>query len=72
MWPPLNFSADELHEIVHRLAPSTDGLGLEQVVVRARIPNPETGELRDMVMRISNPGGAGLLMTFRPLPNYSR
>jgi acetyl-CoA carboxylase carboxyltransferase component len=41
-------------------------LGLEQVVVRARIPNPETGELRDMVVRISSPGGSGLLITFRP------
>ncbi len=43
-----------------------DGLGLEQVVVRIRIPNSRTGELRDSVMRISAPGDAGLLMTFRP------
>ena len=39
---------------------------LEQVVVRVRIPNPRTGELRDTVMRISAPGDAGMLMTFRP------
>ena len=51
---------------MHKLAPATEGLGLEQVVVRARIPNPATGELRDMVVRISSPGGSGLLMTFRP------
>ena len=44
----------------------TEGLGLEQVVVRARIPNPATGELRDMVVRISSPVGSGLLITFRP------
>ena len=37
---PLNLKPDELNDIVRRLAPSTDGLGLEQVVVRARIPNP--------------------------------
>ena len=66
VWPTLNLKADEVNEIVHRLAPSTDGLGLEQVVVRARIPNPRTGELRDTVVRISAPGDAGLLMTFRP------
>ena len=66
VWPPLNFTRDEVNEIVRKLAPSTDGLGLEQVVVRARIPQPETGELRDMVVRISSPGGAGQLMTFRP------
>ena len=67
VWPLFDLKPDELNDIVHKLASSTDGLGLEQVVVRARIPNPQTGELRDMVMRISAPGDAGLLMTFRPL-----
>jgi acetyl-CoA carboxylase carboxyltransferase component/biotin carboxyl carrier protein len=66
VWPPLNLKPDELHDVVHRLASETEGLGLEQVVVRARIPSPETGELRDMVVRISSPGGSGLLITFRP------
>ena len=66
VWPPLNLKQDELHEIVRKLAPATQGLGLEQVVVRARIPNPATGELRDMVVRISSPIGSGLLITFRP------
>jgi acetyl/propionyl-CoA carboxylase alpha subunit/acetyl-CoA carboxylase carboxyltransferase component len=66
VWPPLNLGREELHDIVHRLAPSTEGLGLEQVVVRARIPNPASGELRDMVVRISTPGGTGILITFRP------
>ncbi len=66
VWPPLCVTPDEFHHIVHRLGPATEGLGLEQVVVRARIPNPETGELREMVVRISNPGEAGMLMTIRP------
>ena len=66
VWPPLNLGREELRDIVHRLAPATEGLGLEQVVVRARIPNPATGELRDMVVRISSPAGSGLLITFRP------
>lgn len=66
VWPPLSLKPDEVTEIVHKLAPSTDGLGLEQVVVRARIPNPKTGELRDTVMRISAPGDTGPLITFRP------
>jgi acetyl/propionyl-CoA carboxylase alpha subunit/acetyl-CoA carboxylase carboxyltransferase component len=66
IWPPLYLDRDEFHDIVRRLAPSTEGLGLEQVVVRARIPNPASGELRDMVIRISNPGGNGMLITFRP------
>jgi acetyl/propionyl-CoA carboxylase alpha subunit len=66
VWPPLYLKPKELHDIVHRLAPATEGLGLEQVVVRARIPNPQTGELRDMMVRISSPCGRGLLITFRP------
>ncbi|HVO82163.1 MAG TPA: carboxyl transferase domain-containing protein [Terriglobales bacterium] len=66
VWPPLNLKPDELNDIVHKLIPATEGLGLEQVVVRAHIPNPETGELRDMIVRISSPGGRGLLITFRP------
>jgi acetyl/propionyl-CoA carboxylase alpha subunit/acetyl-CoA carboxylase carboxyltransferase component len=66
VWPPLTLERDELRDIVHRLAPATEGLGLEQVVVRARIPNPATGELREMVVRISSPGGSGMLITFRP------
>jgi acetyl/propionyl-CoA carboxylase alpha subunit/acetyl-CoA carboxylase carboxyltransferase component len=66
LWPMLSLTHEEMDAIVHRLAPSTDGLGLEQVVVRARIPNARTGELRDTVVRISAPGDAGLLMTFRP------
>lgn len=66
VWPTLSLKPAEVNDIVHKLARSTDGLGLEQVVVRARIPNPRTGELRDTVMRISAPGDAGLLVTFRP------
>jgi acetyl-CoA carboxylase carboxyltransferase component len=66
VWPPLALKPDEFHDIVQKLAPATEGLGLEQVVVRARISNPETGELRDMVVRISSPVGTGLLITFRP------
>jgi acetyl-CoA carboxylase carboxyltransferase component/biotin carboxyl carrier protein len=66
VWPPLNLGRDELDAIVHRLAPSTQGLGLEQVVLRVRIPIPATGELRDMMVRISTPAGSGTLITFRP------
>jgi acetyl-CoA carboxylase carboxyltransferase component len=66
VWPVFDLKPDELNDIAHKLALSTDGLGLEQVVVRARVPNPQTGELRDTVIRISAPGDAGLLMSFRP------
>jgi len=66
VWPTLNLGRDELRDLVNKLAPATEGLGLEQVIVRVRIPSPATGELRDMVLRISSPGGRGMLITFRP------
>ena len=66
IWQPFTLERDEFRDIIRRLAPSIEGLGLEQVVVRARIPSPSTGELRDMTVRISNPSGQGMLITFRP------
>ena len=66
VWPPLTLKPDELRDLVRKLAPATEGLGLEQVIVRARIPNPTTGELREMVVRISTPGGSGTFISFRP------
>ena len=66
VWPPLNLKREELRDLVHRLSPATEGLGLEQVIVRAGIPSPATGELRDMVVRISGSGGSNMLITFRP------
>jgi acetyl/propionyl-CoA carboxylase alpha subunit/acetyl-CoA carboxylase carboxyltransferase component len=81
VWPPLTLDPDEFRDMVHKLAPAAEGLGLEQVVVRARIPDPATGELREMVVRISSPCGSGLLITFRPadklqpirpLPDYDQ
>jgi acetyl/propionyl-CoA carboxylase alpha subunit/acetyl-CoA carboxylase carboxyltransferase component len=66
IWQPLTLDREEFRNIVRRLAPTTEGLGLEQVVLRARIPSPATGELRDMVVRVSSPGGSDMLITFRP------
>ena len=66
VWQPLSLDREESRELIRRLAPSTEGLGLEQVVIRVRIPSPSTGELRDLVVRISSPGVSGKLVTFRP------
>jgi acetyl/propionyl-CoA carboxylase alpha subunit/acetyl-CoA carboxylase carboxyltransferase component len=66
VWEPLNLDRDELRDLARRLLPSTEGLGLEQVAVRVRIPSRTTGELRDMIVRISSPAGRGLLITYRP------
>ncbi|MFO0592927.1 MAG: carboxyl transferase domain-containing protein [Polyangiaceae bacterium] len=75
MWPPLLLNAEELRQVTERLAPETEGLGIDQVIVRALLPQP-SGELRDTVMRISNPMDQGLVVTFHepsdePVPTLS-
>jgi acetyl-CoA carboxylase carboxyltransferase component len=66
VWPPLRLQRDEFDSILQRLAPATEGLGLEQVVVNIRTPHPKTGKLREMLVRISSPAGAGLQVTYQP------
>ena len=72
VWPTLNLGRNELRDLVNKLAPATEGVGLEQAIVRVRLPSPSTGELRDMVVRISSPGGRGMLITFRPADDQLR
>ena len=64
-WPPVDLRPDELDALVHRLSPLGEGLGLEKVVVRCRIPDPQGGELRDWVLEISNPSERGMVLRFR-------
>jgi len=79
IWPPVELHPDELNSLVRRLAPLSEGLGLEKVAFRCRIPDRESGELRDMVMEIINPD-EGFTLRFRrpaetplkPLREYAR
>ena len=66
VWPPLDLQPEEIRRIALKLVPATEGLGLEQVIVHARMRDPKTGELREMVMRLSGPSTAGLQITIRP------
>jgi acetyl-CoA carboxylase carboxyltransferase component/biotin carboxyl carrier protein len=65
VWPPVDLRPEELNTLVRRLAPLTEGLGLEKVAVRCRIPDRETGELRDWVLEISNFEGSGVVLRVR-------
>ncbi|MES1243313.1 MAG: carboxyl transferase domain-containing protein [Acidobacteriota bacterium] len=79
LWPPVDLRPDEINGLVHRLTPRTEGLGLEKVALRCRIPERETGSLRDWVLEISNPG-TGMVLRFRrpseaplkPMREYSQ
>jgi acetyl-CoA carboxylase carboxyltransferase component len=80
VWPPLLLESDEIEAIARRLAPMTEGLGIERIVLRCRRPDPVSGELRHRVLRISNPTGAGFVLTegepptepLVPLDEYTR
>jgi acetyl-CoA carboxylase carboxyltransferase component/biotin carboxyl carrier protein len=65
VWPPVDLRPDELTALVRRLAPLSEGLGLEKVAVRCRIPDRESGELREWVLEISNFEGSGMVLRFR-------
>ena len=69
VWPLVDLQPDELTTLVHRLAPLTEGLGLEKVAVRCRIPDRETGELRDWVLEISSFEGSGVVLRVRKPKN---
>ena len=80
VWPPLELSVEELNEVAHELLPAIEDLGLQKVVVRARMPDPETGELRDTVIHAASPGGRQVVLNFTapadepitPLTEYGR
>ncbi len=80
VWPPVELPFDELNIIARRLAPLTEGLGLEQVVVSGRIAVPGSDELVESVMRIGYEAGRGLTVRFtdpptapmQPLDDYTR
>jgi acetyl-CoA carboxylase carboxyltransferase component/biotin carboxyl carrier protein len=80
VWPPVDLPPDEIEFLVRRLAPLAEGVGLEKVAVRCRIPDREGGELRDRVLEISSFEEAGAVLRFRkpsetplkPLRDYAQ
>jgi acetyl-CoA carboxylase carboxyltransferase component len=64
VWPPLSLRSDEFNDIARKLAPATEGAGLEAVVVHARLQHPKTGKLRETVITLSNVGDGGMVTSF--------
>ena len=62
VWPPLRLQSEEFLELMRKLWPDTEELGLERIVLHAKIPEPGTGELRSRMLHISNPGGHELVL----------
>ncbi|MEU1984070.1 carboxyl transferase domain-containing protein [Nocardia sp. NPDC019395] len=53
IWPPIDVSRGELEKIVERVRPTTIGAGLEEILLIARQPDPKTGELVKLALRIA-------------------
>ncbi|MDQ1632309.1 MAG: hypothetical protein QOC80_2281, partial [Frankiaceae bacterium] len=70
VWPTVEGSPEELDEVIRSLAPRTEALGLEQVLVQFRTaadPGPDA-ETRELMLRMSRPPGAGLSVRITPPP----
>ncbi|WP_428263996.1 carboxyl transferase domain-containing protein [Haliangium sp.] len=67
-WPVLAVEPHALGELIHRLAPATEGLGIERVLLEARVPDPQTGAPRPQMIDVSNPEGHGLSILYREPP----
>ena len=59
-WPPIDFHLGEANAIIARFARETAGLGLELVMLRARMP--VDGGVADRTLRIFNPAGRGVVV----------
>jgi acetyl/propionyl-CoA carboxylase alpha subunit/acetyl-CoA carboxylase carboxyltransferase component len=68
VWPPMEVALDELVAVTRTLAPITAGLGLEEVLIEARIPTPPDGELRNTALRFSYQPGVGVTLSVAEPP----
>ena len=67
VWPTVDVPLTELEPVIRSVAPTTDGLGLEQVTVQARL-QPPGEEAVDVVVRMSRPPGQGFTLRVTGLP----
>ena len=54
--PPFVLSREDVQSLASRLAPDCEGLGLEMVLIHARVPHEPPGELRERVLRVVTTG----------------
>jgi acetyl/propionyl-CoA carboxylase alpha subunit/acetyl-CoA carboxylase carboxyltransferase component len=70
LWPVVDLSLPELEVVIRSLAPRTEGLGLEQVLVQYRTADggDRNAEPRELMLRMSRPPGAGLMLRITDPP----
>jgi acetyl-CoA carboxylase carboxyltransferase component len=80
IWPVVDLPLDEINQVARRLAPLTEELGLEQIVVAARFAQPGTGDAVDVVLRMGYEPSQGVTVRLtdpptapmQPLDDYTR
>ncbi len=72
VWPVVDVPLTELDQIIRSLAPRTEALGLEQVLVQFRTAdaNDRGAEPHERMLRMSRPPGAGLTLRVTDPPQY--
>jgi acetyl-CoA carboxylase carboxyltransferase component len=68
VWPPVTTPIDELIDVARRLAPLTEGLGLEEVVVHAKIADAGHAEPWEAAMRLGYQPSQGLTLNLTDTP----
>ncbi|HUF97806.1 MAG TPA: carboxyl transferase domain-containing protein [Ilumatobacter sp.] len=69
VWPVVTIPLQEIDHVARRLAPLTEGLGLEQVVVSGRVAlNDDATDTTEVVVRIGAEPGTGLAVRMTPPP----
>ncbi|QUH02404.1 ATP-grasp domain-containing protein [Saccharopolyspora erythraea] len=58
VWPPVELTAEELRALGKRVLPTTAGAGLEEVLFLGRRRDGETGELREVAVRVGYEAGS--------------
>ncbi|HET8953227.1 MAG TPA: carboxyl transferase domain-containing protein [Solirubrobacteraceae bacterium] len=66
-WPVIDLAPEEIRALVGRLAPSTEGLGIEMVLVHGRVREP-AGGARQRVLRFFAPGGGDVVVEVDDVP----
>jgi acetyl/propionyl-CoA carboxylase alpha subunit/acetyl-CoA carboxylase carboxyltransferase component len=68
VWPSIEEPLDELLAVTRTLAPITAGLGLEEVLIEARVHAPPDGELRNTALGFSYQPGVGVTLSVAEPP----
>jgi acetyl/propionyl-CoA carboxylase alpha subunit/acetyl-CoA carboxylase carboxyltransferase component len=71
VWPVIDVPLTELDRVIRSLAPRTEALGLEQIMVQFRTADGQdpNAESRELMLRMSRPPGAGLTLRITDPPS---